>query len=631
MKSFSFLFILVIFVSIVNCQTNEEFRGVWITNVDSKVLETDEKIVEAMDYLASIGVNVVFPVVYNKGYTLYPSEVFESYFGVKTLPQPAFANRDFLERITIEAHRNGIEVIPWFEFGFSTSYSDNGGHIIKKYPSWALKNISGQLVTKNGFDWMSGIYPEVQEYMTSLLLEVIDKYDIDGVQGDDRLPAMPVEGGYEEYTVELYKSEHNGAAPPTSITNSDWKKWRADKLTYYLSDLRDSIKARNEDLILSCAPTPYYWGYNEYLQDSKTWAKNGLVDNIIPQLYQYNMTDYNYALDLITTQVRDENPDIFAAGILAKVGSYVIDTVLLGNMLQANRDKNVKGECLFFYEAFRANNGEVGQYLKTSFYSDSAAIPYRNGKIHRPKAQILNETDSKAIVTGNWSEYPMKGFDGKILRSNETSNYVSVEYNLSAPEDAFYDVFIYMVPNTPWSDSAHYQIYSDSLIFNGADSTSIYWNQSNTSVVGWQKIGTTYLNAGEKKVVKVDNKNLKQDKYIFTDAVMLMINRSIKKKTATYISKNENTKIPREFELLQNYPNPFNPCTVIEYRVSEKNNIKLFVTDLLGRDVKTLVNEVQAPSSYKVNFLSDNLASGIYFYTLLVGNQRLSKKMLLIK
>jgi len=48
-------------------QTAEELRGVWITNVDSNVLSSDQGIVDAMDYLAALGVNVVFPVVYNKG------------------------------------------------------------------------------------------------------------------------------------------------------------------------------------------------------------------------------------------------------------------------------------------------------------------------------------------------------------------------------------------------------------------------------------------------------------------------------------------------------------------------------------------------------------------------------------
>jgi len=627
-----FLFIYILFTSIpIISQIKEEFRGVWITNIDSRVLETDEKIVEAMDFLATIGINVVFPVVYNKGYTLYPSDIFEGHFGVKTLPQPAYENRDFLERIVIEAHRNGIEVIPWFEFGFSSSYSQNGGHIIAKYPDWALNNSNGELVVRNGFDWMSAIHPEVQSYINSLIFEIIENYDIDGIQGDDRLPSMPVEGGYEEVTVQLYKSEHNGDDPPTSFTNPEWKKWRADKLSEYLHDLRDSIKIRNDNLILSSSPTPYYWGYDEYLQDSKTWAAQGLVDNIIPQLYQYNVGDYQFALNLITSQVRDENPEIFNAGVLAKSGEYVVDTTLLGNMVEANRNKNVNGECLFFYEALRANNNEVGDYLKRTFYSDSAILPYRNGTRYRPKADILNENEVDAIVKGNWSEYPMQGFEGKIFRSNERNLHSSVDYIMHAPEDAFYDVYVYMVPNTPWSDSAHYVVYSDSLMFDGSDSIETYLDQSNIDIKGWQNISTSYFRSGEHKVLRIDNKGLEEGEFIFTDAVMLMINRSIEPKIITSSANIANPIQFSGFNLLQNYPNPFNPTTKISFRIPQQEHVSLNLYDILGREVRTILTKELPMGKYEIEFNAENLSSGVYFYKIEAGFYTNSKKLILIR
>jgi uncharacterized lipoprotein YddW (UPF0748 family) len=119
-----------------NLPYKQEVRGVWITNVDSDVLSSREKIAEAMDYLASRGFNVVFPVVWNKGFTLYPSRTMRREFGAQldqyNLSDLPFKsqNRDPLRELIIEAHRNGMEVIPWFEFGFSSSYSQNGGHLI---------------------------------------------------------------------------------------------------------------------------------------------------------------------------------------------------------------------------------------------------------------------------------------------------------------------------------------------------------------------------------------------------------------------------------------------------------------------------------------------------------------------
>ncbi len=83
----------------------EELRGVWITNVDSDVLFSRESIVEAMDYLADRGFNVVFPVVWNKGYTLHPSEVAFEAFGKLQDPYFATRGRDPLQEIITEAHR----------------------------------------------------------------------------------------------------------------------------------------------------------------------------------------------------------------------------------------------------------------------------------------------------------------------------------------------------------------------------------------------------------------------------------------------------------------------------------------------------------------------------------------------
>lgn len=86
-----------------------------------------------------------------------------------------------------------------------------------------------------------------------------------------------------------------------------------------------------------------------------------------------------------------------------------------------------------------------------------------------------------------------------------------------------------------------------------------------------------------------------------------------------------------EFRLSQNYPNPFNPTTSIVYSVAEMTNVRLTVYDILGRVVATLVNEVQSPGQYNVNFDAARLASGTYIYRIEAGNFMSTKKMLLIK
>ena len=89
--------------------------------------------------------------------------------------------------------------------------------------------------------------------------------------------------------------------------------------------------------------------------------------------------------------------------------------------------------------------------------------------------------------------------------------------------------------------------------------------------------------------------------------------------------------LPGRFELLQNYPNPFNPSTKISFKLQVSGFTTLKVFDLLGREVRTLVNEEMKAGSYETTFDARGLASGVYFYRLQVGDFTDTKKLLLFK
>ena len=86
-----------------------------------------------------------------------------------------------------------------------------------------------------------------------------------------------------------------------------------------------------------------------------------------------------------------------------------------------------------------------------------------------------------------------------------------------------------------------------------------------------------------------------------------------------------------DFRLEQNYPNPFNPSTTIKYTVAERSNVAIKVFDMLGKEVASLLNTVKDAGSYEVNFNAQNLASGMYVYSITAGNFTSSKKMMLLK
>ena len=100
--------------------------------------------------------------------------------------------------------------------------------------------------------------------------------------------------------------------------------------------------------------------------------------------------------------------------------------------------------------------------------------------------------------------------------------------------------------------------------------------------------------------------------------VLLIINISV-----TYSQK---------FHLGQNYPNPFNPTTTILYSIENAGFVTLRIYDVLGREVKTLVDELQYSGKYQFDFEATKLASGLYYYKLQVGTDYLKvKKMVLIR
>ncbi len=114
------------------------------------------------------------------------------------------------------------------------------------------------------------------------------------------------------------------------------------------------------------------------------------------------------------------------------------------------------------------------------------------------------------------------------------------------------------------------------------------------------------------------------------------------------VSVKDDYKIAGKFILYQNYPNPFNPATVIKYTIptppassplakgkTEVGFVTLKIYDVLGREIKTLVNEEQSPGTYTVTFnaksTAGGLPSGIYFYQLRAGSFVQTRKMILMK
>ena len=337
-------------------------RGVWLTNVNSSVLYSSDAIKNAVKLCRQSGINHIFAVMWNKGRTLYPSKVMQDTFGIPI--EEKLSGRDPLRELIDAAHADSIKVYAWMEYGFAAENSGSGEHILRMRPNWAAIGQGGDVVIKNGFKWMNAFDPSVQNFMMALLKEVVTKYpDLDGIQGDDRLPALPSECGYNNEVQAQYKKETN-ADPKDPKTDAAWVDWRAAKLNLFAKRIFTELKAIRPNIKISMAPSVYPFSKTEYLQDWPTWVKEGWVDMISPQLYRYDLTAYSNELAKLFTQIPADKQSLIVPGVLLKVGTYKPTDSFLQLMIDENRLKKVNGETFFYFEGLAENTSFFQKYSR---------------------------------------------------------------------------------------------------------------------------------------------------------------------------------------------------------------------------------------------------------------------------
>lgn len=345
---------------------NREIRGVWLTNIDSDVLFSPTKTRSSIETLNQLNFNTVYPAVWNWGYTLYPSQVAKNITGIKIDPTEGLQNRDLLAEIITEAHDKKMAVIPWFEFGFMAPADSQ---LAKLHPEWLTKRPDGSTIWLEGNVhervWLNPLNPQVQSFISDLILEIVTKYDLDGIQVDDHF-GYPSEFGYDDYTVGLYRQEHNGKLPPLDKKNPEWVQWRADKITNYMETLFHLIKKVKNNVIVSVSPNPQEFSKNEFLMDWAKWERKGLIEELIVQIYRNNMDSFNKELAQKDLQLaKDHIPT--AVGILTGLKGRSIGFDLIAEQVNSTREKGFAGVSFFFYESLWNFGPETVQERQSSF------------------------------------------------------------------------------------------------------------------------------------------------------------------------------------------------------------------------------------------------------------------------
>jgi uncharacterized lipoprotein YddW (UPF0748 family) len=267
----------------------QEIRGVWLTSNDFTMFSDRKQLGEALQQLKQLNFNTIYPVVWNSGYVMYPSEVAKE-AGIQPFVYRGSEGQDIVADIIAQGHQNNLLVMPWFEFGFMAPPTSELATI---HPDWLTQERDGDAtsVTAAGeVAWLNPFHPEVQKFLTDLVLEAVSNYDLDGIQFDDHT-SLPKTFGYDRYTLNLYRQEMKKDAP-TDPTDPDWVRWRANKISTFMARLSKSVKQRKPNVIFSVSPNYHEFAYKQQLQDWLGWVRQGFVDELIVQVYREDLTDF---------------------------------------------------------------------------------------------------------------------------------------------------------------------------------------------------------------------------------------------------------------------------------------------------------------------------------------------------
>lgn len=420
---------------------NRELRGVWLTNIDSQVLFSTQALESGINRLADLNFNTIYPVVWNWGYTLYPSRTAQRELGISHFlygerrpPRSGEVaeERDMMQEAIDMGHARGMAVVPWFEFGFMTP--DN--YILyRRHPEWFTQKLpeptplpeNNQALAKaqgsrtpvklppgvNSTDlarekaridhwqaqlddlepdlepitdpgiwmeggviprrWLNPFHPQVQKFLLELIDDLVTNYEVDGFQFDDHL-GLPVDFGYDPYTIRLYQAEHDGQLPPANAQDPAWIAWRANKISDFLGDVYKLVKARRPQAVVSISPNPYPFAYVNYLQDWPEWVNRGVVDEMIIQVYRSDQNRFMWEMNKPSAQgSRRRIPT--SIGILSGLRAAPVGMDHITEQMAAVRDRNYGGMAFFFYESLWMPAPTETLDVRTAALQQTFAVP----------------------------------------------------------------------------------------------------------------------------------------------------------------------------------------------------------------------------------------------------------------
>ncbi|MBO3459603.1 family 10 glycosylhydrolase [Aetokthonos hydrillicola Thurmond2011] len=324
----------------------QDIRGVWMTTNDFNTLRDRSKVQDAVTKLKGMNFNTIYPVVWNSGYVMYPSAVAQR-AGIQPFVLQGSDKHDIIADLINQAHRQNLLVIPWFEFGFMTPATSE---LALKHPDWLTQQRDGSQTSESAAGevaWLNPFHPQVQQFITNLVTEIVTQYDVDGIQFDDHM-SLPREFGYDKYTISQYTRETKNK-PPGNPQEPAWMRWRADKITTFMVKLNQAVKARKPGAIFSVSPNYYDFAYKFHLQDWQTWIDLNIVDELIVQVYRPDLP--SFVANISRPEIQEAQQVIpTGIGIMAGLRNSPIPIQQIKYQVQAAQQRGL-GVTFFYYES----------------------------------------------------------------------------------------------------------------------------------------------------------------------------------------------------------------------------------------------------------------------------------------
>ncbi len=431
-----------------------ELRAVWIATVDNidwpskKGLsspEQQQEFTKILDSHQKTGLNAVFVQVRDAADAYYAKgqEPWSEWLTGEQgkAPEPFYDPLDFM---IDESHKRGLEFHAWLNLNravFKTATSITPTHISKTKPEWIL-TYDGQKLLNFGI-------PEVRDYITEIVVNIVKNYDVDGIHFDDYFYPYAAAGQTlrDDTSFELY---------PNGFKNiEDWRRNNTDLL---IKQIADGIKAQKNYVKFGISPFGVWRNkredqggsdtfghnssYDNLFADTRKWVKLGWIDYIAPQVYfneGHKLIPYKNLVGWWAKNAFGRHLYIGQAAYRVlgdvKKGGWG-DSLEMPNQLTYNRSlAAINGSIFFSSKSITSNPKSMQELLKTKFYKYPALVPAMPWKDKIPPFSPINleaNINETGAVVLTW-EPPYPATDGErasyyVVYRFEKSDNISLEH-----------------------------------------------------------------------------------------------------------------------------------------------------------------------------------------------------------